>query len=308
MAEFSGPFTNGDTDGGPWSVATWWRLFRALLGPNAQGADVGFVRGYGDEGAASIAGADRIDFETAQAFVRGTLYENDATIEVDENANRPTVGTTGKRLVLRRDAVDGGIRLTVIRSADGTATLPALTQVEDGDYDIPCWSFTHATDGTIAALTDEREFIEIGGGGMKRSINGGAYLLPAAPSQGSTVTQSASANTYGAWVQMEAAAAADFYVVGFRTTPTGSPPSATTYAVLDIGVGGGGSEVSRGEFPARAVTGSAVGLRDGATMLPAPIFVPAGSRTACRIASSVANADTYAVTLICVLATDLETF
>lgn len=161
MTEFSGPFTNGLTDGGPWSAATWWRLFRAMLGPRARVADVGVVRDVLNELAVTSPGADQVTVATGQAFVQGTLYESDAANTL--TATRPSGGTTGKRVVLRRDTVNGGIRATVIASADGTATLPSLTQDADGNYDIPLASFTHATDGSIASLTDEREFMDIGG-------------------------------------------------------------------------------------------------------------------------------------------------
>jgi len=164
MTEWSHPFTNSLTDGGPISQASYWRIFRMLLGPSAEEADKGVIAGWDNDLAATSPGADQIDIDTGAAFCHGTPYENTASLTL--TATRPSVNTTGKRVVLRKDIVNGGVRATVISSADGTATLPSLTQSESTYWDIPICSFTHATNGTIAALTDEREFLIIGGSAM----------------------------------------------------------------------------------------------------------------------------------------------
>jgi len=305
MSEFSGPFTNGLTDGGPWSPATWWRLFRALLGPGNTGADVGVVKAALNELAVTSPGADEVEVDTGQAFVQGTLYENTATLVIA--TARPSVGTTGKRLVLRRDAVAGGVRATVISSADGTGTLPALTQDAEGNYDIPLASFTHATNGTIGALTDEREFIGIGGGGMKRTINGGHYLVPAF-SDGTSVTTASNQWEYGSYVEMIAAAAKDMVIDGIALTSAHSMSSVQA----QVGIGAGGSEVHRDavrEVRTQADSGTGAYTRQSGVDLVSPIFVPAGSRVAVRTGGATGGSPrAILVTLRCINVEDMEDF
>lgn len=158
MAEFSGPFTNGQTDGGPWSVANWWQAFRILTGLTA--SDAGVTRA-GNRLRVTSPSADQVTVATGHAILRGTVYENDAAKTL--TATRPAVGTTGKRVVLRKDIANGGVRLVVKASADGTAALPALT--DDADtLEISLASFQHTTAGAINALTDERTLLTLGGG------------------------------------------------------------------------------------------------------------------------------------------------
>jgi len=299
MTEWSHPFTNSLTDGGPISQASYWRIFRMLLGPKAEEADRGVIRAWDNELAATSPGADQVAIDTGAAFCHGTPYASTASNTL--TADRPSTGTTGKRVVLRKDIVNGGVRLTVIASADGTATLPALTQSESTYWDIPICSFTHAINGAIAALTDEREFLVIGGG-MKRSIGTGQYTLPAGPSAGATVT--ASSGSYGSYVEFEAAASAAKTILGAVVGGNGS--SLNTYGQLRVGVGTPASEVQRGVGKViRFLNNTA---QDGGTYVPfdRPVRIAAGSRIAAQMAD--AQGQTWSVTLVVVDEADEEDY
>jgi hypothetical protein len=284
MTEWSTPFTNGLTDGGPVSAASMWRVFRMLLGPKAEEADRGVIRGWDNELAATSPGADQVAIDTGAAFCHGTPYENTASLTLD--ATRPSVNTTGKRVVLRKDIVGGGVRATVISSADGTAGLPALTQSESTYWDIPICSFTHATNGAIAALTDEREFLDIGGGDLI-ALAGAHYTLP---NLSIVTATSGTADLYGAYVQAVASLSVESDVVGVTLYP---PTTGSTYVQVDIAIGAGGSEVSQAVVPG----GSTAAIGDGRYVpLSRPLRIAAGQRIAVAVADS-ATAQNWGVKL-----------
>lgn len=90
------------------------------------------------------------------AIVDGIFYEN--TTAKSMTVTTPSVGTTGGRVVLRADWSAQTVRAAVLMSADGTAALPALTQVSGTTYEIGLASFTITTGGAIT-LTDARGYI-----------------------------------------------------------------------------------------------------------------------------------------------------
>lgn len=144
----------GGGDGGPYS-SDEMRIFFDALG-SGEGANVGVIGGALNSLEPSSPGLDQIAAASGRAFVDGTLYNNSASVTKAES--RPAVGTTGKQLVLRKLWSAQTVRLYVISSADGTASIPALTQTDLTEWQVPICSFTHATDGTIAAIIDLREF------------------------------------------------------------------------------------------------------------------------------------------------------
>ena len=139
---------------------------------------------------------------------------------------------------------------------------------------------------------------------MKTS-GGGYFLIPTGPSSGTTVADSATANTYGSWVEMSASAPADLYIVGVRLGYA-NVTAAVLYTQVDIGVGAAAAEASVGEI---IFAGSDTGADSGTTVptytLPYPIPVASGARIACRTADNVASAHNYTVTLICINQADL---
>lgn len=146
---------------------------------------------------------------------------------------------------------------------------------------------------------------EWGDAGMKRSTANGPFLIPAGPAAGTSVTQSASANTYGAWTQMSASAPGAMEIIGALFAPDSGNMA---YAQLDIGVGAGGAEVSIGEAKAQRTFNSGTDGYGHITPFLIPLKVAAGARVACRIASEAAAAVVWRVTLICILDADTESF
>ena len=153
MTERSMFWSNDKAHGGPYTQDELRLLPKALFG--APAADEGVLANQLNELAVTSSGNNNVTVATGRALVDGTLYENDASLPI--TVTSPVVGTTGKRLVLRKDWTDGDVTATVISSADGTATLPALTQTDGATWEIPLASFTITTGGVIGALTDERE-------------------------------------------------------------------------------------------------------------------------------------------------------
>lgn len=151
--------TTGSGDISPISVADTAAIFAALfLGTNPGRLDYGVIPGLLNELAPVVSGTN-ILVGTGWALVDGHPYRNDATKTVTPVV--PTVGTTGRRLVLRASWSSGvqTVRITEISSADGTSTIPALTQSSGTTYDVPLCSYTVATvSGAIGAFTDTRSY------------------------------------------------------------------------------------------------------------------------------------------------------
>ena len=132
-----------------------WRLVLKSLGAQLN-ANEGVLGGILNSLRPTSPGDNQVRIDTGRAIVDGRLYETD--VAVTKTITSPTVGTTGKRLVLRKSWAAQTVRITEITSADGTATIPALTQTDLTTWDIPLVSFTITTAGVIGALTEEREF------------------------------------------------------------------------------------------------------------------------------------------------------
>jgi hypothetical protein len=98
--------------------------------------------------------------------------------------------------------------------------------------------------------------------------------------------------SYGAWSEVLASTAAEYFVVGASVFSPLSPPSNRGYAtiLLDVGIGGSGSETALGttslalpDIDTTARVGSQVSF-------PVPARVAAGSRVSIRLATSEAEA------------------
>lgn len=145
--------SGGGGDASPHTEADTAKLFAAVLG--AVGANKGVVPGMLNELACTVNGGN-IQTATGWAIVDGHPYYNDAT-KLTAIAT-PGVGTTGIRIVLRCSWASQTVRITEIRSAAGTATIPAMTQTPGTTYDIPLCSATITTGGVITITADDREW------------------------------------------------------------------------------------------------------------------------------------------------------
>lgn len=156
MTERSMFWSDGLGDGGPYSEDELRLLYDALAG--AEDANRGVLVNQGNELAPSSTGNNNIRIAIGRAVVDGTLYENDAILDIITAS--PAIGTTGRRCVLQKDWAARTVRAVIITSADGVGAIPALTQNDGTIWEIPICSFTITTGGVIGALTDQREFCE----------------------------------------------------------------------------------------------------------------------------------------------------
>ena len=156
MTETSMFWADGIGDGGPYSQDQLRLLYDALAG--AEDANRGVFISQGNELDPSSTGNNNIRLAIGRAVVDGTLYENDAILDIVTAS--PVIGTTGRRCVLQKDWAARTVRAAIITSADGVGAIPALTQNDGTIWEIPICSFTITTGGVIGALTDEREFCE----------------------------------------------------------------------------------------------------------------------------------------------------
>lgn len=173
-------WTDGVGDGGPYTQDQM-RLFGRVCTPTNKKPNVGVVGGYLNGLLPSGGGLDQISVDTGSALVDGRPYENDLSKVIV--LTRPVVGATGKRILLQADWATRTIRAVALSSADGTAALPGITQTDGVKWETPLASFTHGLDGTISALTDEREFVNyrpfqflLDGGGAVLEVGQKGYL------------------------------------------------------------------------------------------------------------------------------------
>lgn len=133
----------------------------------------------------------------------------------------------------------------------------------------------------------------------KKTAGTGAFTIPTSPVVGTTVAQSASANTYTAtYVQLTASTPAAIFITGVYvncTTGTNLP----TYMSLQLATGGAGSETIVGQYNcplhvSAATAGTVVSMYR-------PIYpwiaVATTTRIAAKTASSIASALSWTVTL-----------
>ncbi len=159
MTELSLPWDGTATgDKGPFTDDEWRDVFRALgMGGGFVGsANVGVVGGLLNSLRMTSAGNNDITINTGYALNDGTVYYNSASKSTTTSS--PAVGTTGRMAVLQKDWTNQEVRSAISTSADGTATMPSVTQSSGTTWEIPLCSFTITTGGVIGALTDLREF------------------------------------------------------------------------------------------------------------------------------------------------------
>lgn len=132
------------------------KMFWALSG---QGANTG-VRSYFHNDLAVTGSSSPVSVAGGAAWVAGIFYWSDASVNVA--VSTPVIGTTGHRVILRADWATKTVRIALKSSPDGTAALPALTQLVGGTYELPIAGVTIQTNGSISVV-DERYFCTIPG-------------------------------------------------------------------------------------------------------------------------------------------------
>ena len=196
----------------------------------------------------------------------------------------------------------GGVVTTALPAVVGPVP-PALSSSQIAIAEV----YVAINDTTIDAgeIVDRRQ--DPMGGSKKTASTGNYFLIPTGPALGTSLASSASADTYGSWVQMVDATSAALFIVGYVLNDY-SHNSAMKYVQLDIGVGAAAAEVSVGEFYTGSVVegGSDKGLPQAVPIYPIP--VAASTRIAARIADAAAAAYTAKLTLLCINQSDLASF
>lgn len=146
--------TNGTGDGA--ASYTQSQLFQWLnrtfmVDSTQQGVLAGYANKLAVSGTASP-----ISVASGAAYVNGIPYENTAAVSVA--VPTPSSGTTGYRVVLRANWSAQTVRVTLLASADGTATAPVMTQTNGTLWDISLATLTITTGGVIT-VTDTRQFV-----------------------------------------------------------------------------------------------------------------------------------------------------
>lgn len=177
MAETFGPF-----DGVPWLQAQWYRGAPGMLPSGVYGAPVAV--GSGDLGL-TFNGLN-ITVNLGRALIRGATYELTSTAWTGSIAAN-TNGTLARRdrLVLRRDLAAKTVTIVRLQGTPAASPVsPALQRVEDGQWDLPLFSFlVPANSGTVITdVVDERAFLGAGGSSVPSYRNARArdLAIPAA--------------------------------------------------------------------------------------------------------------------------------
>lgn len=256
-----------------------------------------------------------------QSYLQGYAYAPGAFVEIAATAEASSSNISN---VQTYAPVTGSVYSRLVALAPDVSPLPLIVAgviVADSGDDAGEGGFFHIDQGPLLFRyktadpttilqdgmvwynhTDEKlraringVTVDLGGGGLKTS-GGGYYLIPAGPSIGTSVSSSASANTYGSWTEMRAASGNALYIVGIDVKP--ADDSSLDYIQIDIGTGGAGSETSVGEAKTIARLHT-IGSQWGTYKieLPYPIPVAASTRIACRTADDVASALSHALTL-----------
>lgn len=110
----------------------------------------------------------------------------------------------------------------------------------------------------------------------------------AADSGGTSIDSGATANTYGAWVQLAASTTGDLKAMTVRTGGKNNTTPTTGQGLLQIGVGAAAAEVGLFEVP--LITGTALDNYGPCPSFWFPVDVPAGSRIAARWMASYTDA------------------
>ena len=233
----------------------------------------------------------------------GTGNRRDAIYYDTSGAVGKVTGTPVTPVTYYVAASSGGAVTTALPSIVGPV-LPSLSSSQILIAEV----YVAVNETTIDAgdIVDRRQ--EPMSGSKKTASTGNYFLIPTGPAAGTSLASSASANTYGSWVEMVASTSAALFIVGVVLN-TASDATNMAYLQLDLGVGAGASEVSVGEFYATSPVDTTTGdppVWQGQPLFPIP--VAAGVRIAARMADAEAAANTVLLTLICINQSDLASF
>lgn len=133
---------------------------------------------------------------------------------------------------------------------------------------------------------------------LVKSSGNGTFAIPTLPALGTSVAQSASADTFGTYVQMIASTAEADYITGlvFSLNSTAQP----AYFAAQIGTGSGGAETLVGQVVSAAAYSDANANQRLGGYIPIVPWIPiaASTRIAVATASNVASALAWRIHLV----------
>lgn len=152
MAQNSLPWTDGATgDAGPHPQDELRGMIVALAG-----GDDGVISALLGMLAASVNGS-ALQVQPGYAIVNGTVYWSTAVENLP--LTLPNTGTTGWRLVLRKDWNTRTIRLVFIYNSDGNPAIPAALQNDGTAWDLSLATGTVGPGGGVVLTADVRQYI-----------------------------------------------------------------------------------------------------------------------------------------------------
>lgn len=166
MPDLYGPF-DGATS--PFAQAQWYRD-RGPLEPSGVYGTPAATPAAGELGLTTAGMA--VTLGLGRAHVRGAAYERTGTAWTGSSANNTSGNPRIDRLVLRRDLNLKTVVPVIVQGTPAAApALPALTQVEDGAFDLPLFHWTVAAGATaVSNVVDDRAWLDYYGGTSRLPI------------------------------------------------------------------------------------------------------------------------------------------
>lgn len=186
MAEQSQFWNTNGTGDGPgtgYTQADLNEFYRKVFNPD-QDTTGGVL--YHDQRLAVTVAAQTPSLQPGSAFIMGYLYENTTALSLGAIAI-PAVGTTGGRIGLRINYAAQTVRAFNTRSADGTATPPALVQTANTTWEVSLYTYSITTGGVVT-LTDTRAYARSGAVITAEQVKGGVSALLNLKRQGGSST------------------------------------------------------------------------------------------------------------------------
>lgn len=193
MAESSVPWTDGLTDGGPYSDSAWQAVWKRLFA-NAI-ANAGILKGARSE-FLTTGVTSPVTVQAGSAIVDGAFYDSTASVAV--TVPTPAVSTRIDRIVLQKSWAAGTVRIARIAGAEGGGA-PALTQSAGVTWEIPLFQIAITTGGAISYNADERVFAQIPSETTIPVIPGGRLTLTTAVPVTTSDVLAASTVYYTPW-------------------------------------------------------------------------------------------------------------
>lgn len=175
MTQNSMLWTTNNTGDGPtggFTQANWVDFNRYILGRLSSATQAVLDLASGTD--LLVTGtATPVSIAAGAALVYGFFYWNDAT--VTQAITTPAIGTTGFRIVLRASWAAQTVRIALLTSSDGVATIPAVTQTPGTTYEVSLATGTVTTGGVIA-LTDTRAYVHMATRIDRSQVDGGTSM------------------------------------------------------------------------------------------------------------------------------------